>query len=274
MVDASGRAAGGAAARWAEELAGWAVPAHILEAAPRRPFVFPSEMFAAPVLGPGAPSRSTTIAADAIGEGGVVLDVGCGGGAAAFALVPPATQLIGTDRQQDMTDLFARTAAERGISCSVVVGPWPEVADDVPKADVAVSHNVLYNVPDIVAFATELHRHARRRVVLEITEHHPQRSRSPLWKHFWGIDRPDGPTAALAADALREAGIPVQVEASTATERDQDRARSVETSFWCRQLCLPEEREPEVAELMRTIDFPTERVTIWWDTAHISLPRH
>ncbi|MDP9393239.1 MAG: hypothetical protein M3Q27_02785 [Actinomycetota bacterium] len=37
-----------AAERWADELAAWAVPEEILDAAPRRPFVFFPEMFAAP----------------------------------------------------------------------------------------------------------------------------------------------------------------------------------------------------------------------------------
>ncbi|MEX2658563.1 MAG: methyltransferase domain-containing protein, partial [Acidimicrobiales bacterium] len=114
--------AGEAADRWREELAAWAVPPEILAAAPQRPFVFPPEMFAAPAPGTHPPTRSTAIAADAIRDGGVVLDVGCGGGAAGFALAPPATELIGTDRQQDMTELFANTAAERGIPCQVVTG--------------------------------------------------------------------------------------------------------------------------------------------------------
>jgi hypothetical protein len=55
------------------------------------------------------------------------------------------------------------------------------------------------------------------------------------------------------------------VETSTATARDHDRAAPVEAAFWCRQLCLPAEREPEVAALMRDVEFPRERVTLWWD---------
>lgn len=272
MTGPDERHADGAAARWREELAAWAVPPEILAAAPQRPFVFPPEMFAAPGPGTHPPTRSTTVAADAIRDGGVVLDVGCGGGAAGFALAPPATELVGTDRQCDMTDLFARTAAERAIPCRVITGPWPDIADEVPIADVAVSHNVLYNAPDVVEFAAALHHHARRRVVIEITERHPQTTRSPLWRHFWDIDRPEGPTASLAADALRDAGIPAVLETSKATARDEARAEHVHTDFWCRQLCLPPERAPEVAELVREIEFPTERVTIWWDTAGVELP--
>ncbi len=45
-----------AATRWAAELEAWAVPAHILEAAPQTPWVFPPDMFSAPE--PGSVPRS------------------------------------------------------------------------------------------------------------------------------------------------------------------------------------------------------------------------
>lgn len=255
-----------AAHRWAEELAAWAVPAEILDAAPRRPHVFSPEMFAAPP--PGGPlSRSSEIAAEALAGGGTVLDVGCGGGAAGFAVAPPATSLFGTDLQPDMLQLFERTAAERHLPARTTVGSWPEVAEQVPRADVVVCHHVLYNAADVVGFAAALHNHAGRRVVLELTERHPQVTRAPLWRHFWNLDRPTGPTAPLAVEALRAAGFPVRMEQCIATPRDESRAAGMEAAFWCRQLCLPPEREPEVAALLSELPFPTNQVTLWWDTS-------
>ncbi|MDP9393238.1 MAG: class I SAM-dependent methyltransferase [Actinomycetota bacterium] len=165
------------------------------------------------------PSRSTLVAAEALAGGGTVLDVGCGGGAAAFALVPPATEVVGTDRQEDMLRLFATTAAERGIPALTVHGSWPDIVDAVPEADVVVCHNVLYNAPDLLGFVSALSARARRRVVIEITERHPQVTRAPLWRHFWGLDRPSGPDALLAAEALREAGFPVVIERRAAAGR-------------------------------------------------------
>ncbi len=256
-----------AAERWADELAAWAVPEEILDAAPRRPFVFFPEMFAAPRRSDAVPSRSTLVAAEALAGGGTVLDVGCGGGAAAFALVPPATEVVGTDRQEDMLRLFATTAAERGIPALTVHGSWPDIADAVPEADVVVCHNVLYNAPELLGFVSALSAHARRRVVIEITERHPQVTRAPLWRHFWGLDRPSGPDALLAAEALREAGVPVVIERTAATGRDDEREARFEAAFWCRQLCLPPEREDEVAALLRDLPFPSSRVTLWWHTA-------
>ena len=253
-----------AARRWAEELAAWAVPTEILERSPRRPHVFSPEMFAPPPQGSPL-SLASRRAAESLGAGGTVLDVGCGGGAAAFAVTPPATAVFGVDRQADMLRLFAQTAAERGIPASTVLGGWPDVAEQTPTADVVVCHHVLYNAPDILPFARALHAHAGRRVVLEITERHPQVTRAPLWRHFWDLDRPAGPTAALALEALRDAGFPVRAEASTATPRDDTRTAAVEAAFWCRQLCLPPEREPDVAALLPDLPFPSERVTLWWD---------
>lgn len=222
-------------------------------------------MFAAPAPDRQHQSRSSQVAADALSGGGSVLDVGCGGGAATFAVAPPATQVIGVDRQEDMLQLFAATAAERGVPAQTVPGSWPDVASEMPVADVVVCHNVLYNVPDLVRFVRALHEHARRRVVIEITERHPQVARAPLWQHFWNLSRPTGPSAELAVEALREIGFAPVVERSSATARDADRAAPVEAAFWSRQLCLPTERESEVAALLPGLVFPPERVTLWWD---------
>lgn len=254
-----------AAQQWADELAAWAVPPEILAAAPQRPYVFSPEMFAAPPSGAHPRSRSTEVAAEALAGGGSVLDVGCGGGAAAFALVPPAREVVGTDRQADMLQLFAATAGERGIPAQTVCGSWPDVAGSVPAADVVVCHNLLYNAPDLVGFVTALHGHARRRVIVEITDRHPQVFRAPLWRHFWDLDRPSGPDASLAVDVLQEAGLRVVREDSAPTARDDQRAAPVEAVFWCRQLCLPPERQPEVAALLAELPFPAGRVTLWWD---------
>lgn len=106
-----------AAERWAQGLEEWAIPQAILDQAPQVPFVFPPEMFAAPPADHVSESRSTQLAAEVVANGGSLLDIGCGGGAAAFAVAPPATHLVGTDRQKGMCELFARTAEDRGISC-------------------------------------------------------------------------------------------------------------------------------------------------------------
>ena len=255
-----------AAARWGRAMAEWAIPSEILQGAPRRPFVFTPEIFAAPEPGTFEPSLSNRRAAEALGDGGSVLDIGCGGGSAGLSVAPPATEVIGTDRQPDMLELFSATAEQRGITASVHVGSWPDITDQVPVTDVVVCHNVLYNATDIAPFVAALDAHARRRVVIEITPKHPQDRRRPLWRHFWDLERPHEPTAAMAVEVIVEAGLdPVVEESLLPADRFTSRRTDHEAAQWCRNLCLPQEREAEVAALIADVPFPRERVTIWWD---------
>ena len=255
-----------AAQRWDRAMAEWAIPSEILDAAPSRPFVFSPDIFAAPEPGTFELSLSNRRAAEALGDGGSVLDVGCGGGSAGLSVAPPATEVIGTDRQPDMLELFEATTRRRGIAAQVHAGSWPEVADAVPVADVVVCHNVLYNATDIAPFVAALHAHARRRVVIEITPKHPQDRRRQLWRHFWDLERPHEPTAAMAVDVIVEAGLdPVVEESLLPEDRFASKRRDLEPAQWCRNLCLPREREAEVAALIADVPFPRERVTIWWD---------
>ena len=243
------------------------MPARILDAAPTRPFRFIPGMFVAPEPGTYESSTSDRLAAEALGDSGSILDVGCGGGSAAFALVPPATEVIGVDRQRDMLDLFAATARQRRVRASTHVGSWPEDAGRIPVADVVVCHHVLYNVSDIAGFTTALDSHARRRVVIEITPKHPQDHKRSLWRHFWDLERPREPTALTASKAIAEAGFAPMVEESLIPPgRTAARSAGLDAAAWCRQLCLPPERQAECAAIMADKPFPGERVTIWWDT--------
>lgn len=255
-----------AAQRWATELGAWRIDDEILATAPESPYVFPPELFAPRDDAPaGTPSQQR--ARQALPDAGTVLDVGCGGGAAALALVPPAGRVLGVDVQPDMLALFARGAAERGVAHAEFEGRWPEVAPQVPAADVVVAHHVAYNEAELAAFAVALGGHARRRVVLELTAVHPWVPVGPLWRHFHGQDRPDGPTAQLAAEVLREAGLPVHVEEWERAEGPRDVPRAARVAFMRRRLCLPASRDPEVDALLGPDADPRVRAiaTIWWD---------
>ena len=122
-----------------------------------------------------------------------VLDVGCGGGRAAFGLTPPATSVVGVDHQQAMLDVFTAAAEERHVTSRTVLGDWPDVADEAPSCDVVVCHHVLYNVQRIAPFLQALDAHAHRRVVIEMPVRHPLSHMADLWKHFWDLDRPQRP---------------------------------------------------------------------------------
>lgn len=260
-----------AADRWREELAAWAIDPDILAAAPESPYALAPGQFGAADRGAydPAPVPSRDRAGEALPAGGTVLDVGCGAGAAALALAPPAARLTGVDEQADMLAAFVAAGRERDVEVSTVQGRWPEVAGQVEPADVVVCHHVLYNVSEIVPFVLALHEHARRRVVLELTRTHPWTPVGPLWERAHGQPRPDGPTAELAEQVLRELGLEPRVEPFQRPVRNRPWAEEVASMR--RRLCLPVDRDEQVGRWMRelgTVHGDQARrdvVALWWD---------
>lgn len=248
---------------WRESLALWRIPEHILAAAPESPWIHPVELFDISTLDviPDSPSHAAARA----GLGSSLLDVGCGGGRAAFACVPPATHVIGVDHQPVMLERFAEMAKRRGITSEVFSGDWPDVSADVPVADVVTCHHVFYNVADLKPFVEALSAHARNRVVAELPMQHPLSDLSPWWQHFWGLDRPTTPNAYDAAECVRSLGYDVNVEVAEATSTpsvDED----AQVRFMRIRLCLPAERDDEVRDFMRTLPPRTRtNVTLWWN---------
>ena len=206
------------ARRWREDLDSWAIPPEILAAAPETPWGCPPALFRRAAEGAleddgtqTSPSRRRAL--EAVPDGGSVLDVGAGGGAASLPLCPPAAAVTAVDQSAGMLATFAELAEKRGIGHREVEGLWPDVAGDVAPADVVVCHHVLYNVGDIVPFVAALTAHARRRVVVEITARHPQAGLNELWERFHGNVRPTRPTADDAAAVLRDLGYELRFRA-------------------------------------------------------------
>lgn len=257
-----------AADRWRQALGGWAITQEILEAAPAAPWHFSPALFAqraeqALVEAPG-PSRRRAL--EALPDGGTVLDVGVGGGAASLPLAPPAGLLVGVDEGEGMLEAFASVAARRGVGSQTVAGRWPDVAREVTVADVVVCHHVVYNVADLVSFLDALTGHARHRVVLEMTGEHPTSNLNPLWRTIHGLERPTSPTAEDAIAVLAEMGLDVGVEESV---RDWghmgERAEMV--AMVRRRLCVGPERDDLIeAHLQAEAEGPPRRiVSLWWD---------
>jgi len=254
------------AEQWRSALEAWALPEEIINSAPQSPWIHPPVLFEVPDT--ISPSPSHDRAREVLVEGATVLDVGCGGGVAAFALTPPATRVIGVDHQPEMLTMFRANAAARGVDVETVEGFWPEVALRTPVADVATAHHVVYNVADIEPFLLALDDHARSRVVLELPNHHPLASMSEAWRHFWNLERPDVPTPVELLDVLRELGLNAQREqwrASTRAEPSPEQA----AHFMRIRLCLPESREGEVRDFLQShpASLTRELSTIWWDVA-------
>ena len=251
-----------AAQRWADDLAAWAVPREILDAAPESPWALPVELFRPSEPDPTSPSRMRAL--EALGDGGTVLDVGCGAGAASHALAPPASRIVGVDEDERMLAAFAEEAT---VDHDQVLGRWPDVAAAVEAADVVVCHHVLYNVPDIAAFAAALSSHARRRVVVELFDAHPVAWMNPLWRDLHGLDRPDRPRAADAFAAIRELEPGAAIERWEAPARDRGSIDEATFAFLRRRLCLTPDRDDELRNALSRTPPPAvrPRATIWWD---------
>ena len=255
-----------AATQWAEALASWAIPEEILSKAPESPWIHPPALFDVPSVIPPTPSHDR--AREALPSGGSVLDVGCGGGIAAFALVPKAGTVIGVDHQSEMLEMFAAHADELGVASETHFGFWPALAGETPAADVVTCHHVVYNVADIEPFLRELDAHARGRVVIEMPQRHPLWNRRNAWKHFWDIERPEDPTPEMLLDVLSEMGIVAHMhlwDGQAFKQLDID----TEVEFTRIRLCLPADRDEEIREFLLKETPATVRplATIWWDKA-------
>ena len=213
--------------------------------------------------GPTGPSAQRAL--EVLPEGGSLLDVGVGGGAASLPLVPPATSIVGVDEGEELLAAFRDAADRVGVAHRQVQGTWPAVASEVEPADVVVCHHVFYNVADLGPFAAALTDHARRRVVVELSGDHPTSNFNPLWKAIHGLERPTSPTADDAVAVLEELGLAVQREDS---ERpwgiDLDRAEQIAMAR--RRLCVGPERDAEIDALLgQPGEQPARRVvTLWW----------
>ncbi|MEQ3552275.1 class I SAM-dependent methyltransferase [Pseudonocardia nematodicida] len=263
---------GVAAERWRERQSARGIPEHILRHAPADPWTHHAPDFAPPQVPADTPShraaRTLAERAAALGCGGAsVLDVGCGGGDAAFGAAwpepSPVSRVVGTDRQADMLAVFAGAARARGIPHGTVHGSWPDAAPRAGRHDVVVCHHVLHNVVDLPPFLAALTAAARGTggVVVEMLPEHPMAWLDPLWVRFHDLHRPPSATADDAVAVLgEELGITPEVH-----RWERERRLPHDAAWVARRLCLPAARVPEVeAALAGTPPRRTDAVTLAW----------
>jgi SAM-dependent methyltransferase len=254
----------GALARWRERLEDWAIPEEILAAAPESPWGCPVGLFRSRARRAGSrpATPSNREAARFLPAGGTVLDIGAGGGAASLPLAGMAGRLVAVDESPAMVAAFLAAAEAAGVAAEGVEGRWPEVAGRVAPADVVVCHHVLYNVADLAPFADALTGHARRRVVAELTDRHPLVGLGPLWRRFHDLERPTGPGADDAVAALEALGLRVARQDWESQDRFGFDDLDELVAFTRRRLCLPADRDPEVAAAL--LDEGTRQVDGVW----------
>jgi SAM-dependent methyltransferase len=248
---------GPAAARWAELQEGRGIPPEILARAPANPWHHEVTFFAPPAEPLDTPSRRAAHAL--LPDAGSVLDVGCGGGAASFALADRAGHVTGVDQQQDMLDAFVAEAGARGVPHRTVLGRWPDAAAAAGTADVVVCHHVLHNVVDLVPFLEALTAAARRGVVVEMMAEHPMAWLDPLWVRFHNLHRPPPATTDDAVAVLREIGVEPVVQ------RWEREVPPRQDPVWVtRRLCLPEDAVPEVSDALEELRRSRLAATLSW----------
>lgn len=259
-----------AASRWRAALESWAIPPDILAAAPRSPYGFSVALFERAARdAPDRRSPTVDAVAAAFPPGGTLLDIGCGAGAASLPVAGTAGLLIGVDESADMLEAFATQAAEAGPEVTLHAGRWPDVADAVGMADVAVARNVAYNVPDLGDFAVAMSVHARSRAVLELSVRHPLHWMNPLWRAIHGVERPDAPTIDDAVAVLEECGLAPRVERWAGPALLAQVPIDEMVDFAAQRLCVGEDRAHDVRAALESAPPPVEQLTatVWWDGA-------
>ena len=249
---------------WREKLESWAIPQEILDQAPESPWIHPPALFQIPQLIEMSPSHERAF--EALPENGSILDIGCGGGIAAFAMGKKAGKVIGVDHQDEMLEMFSENARARATESKVHLGFWPAISDEVEIADVVVAHHVVYNVLEIVPFLEAMNAHALKRVVIEMPQHHPLSNLSGAWKHFWNLDRPIKPTPKDLLNVLHDMGINAHLQLWSGPVRvEQNPEKTVE--FTRIRLCLDKRQDSEINQFLANNPQPVQRdlATIWWD---------
>jgi SAM-dependent methyltransferase len=253
--------------RWAQMLAGWAIPEQIVATAPEPPYFFDPQVFTA--AADQAISRVDDTPSDAAARAalppeGTVLDVACGAGAASLRLHP--ARVTGVDPNAPLLAAFTERATRLGINASTVEGVWPDAEALTGIADVVVCHHVFYNVTDLAAFARELTYHARHRVIVELTAAHPMSWLAPYWKGLYGLHQPAQPAADDAVAVLAQLGYDVRQEHWRRDYQMIGETGDQAVARIARRLCLPVHRHDELRDLLANTPPPAERdvVTLWW----------
>jgi SAM-dependent methyltransferase len=243
---------------WADALNALKIPPEIQAQAVDDPWQLSVEPFArAAAEAADRDTAATRRAREALGDGGVVMDVGCGAGAGSAGLAPPATRIVGIDDDPRMLEAYRLLASDRDLPLETIEGTWPQIASETPVADVVVCNHVLYNIPDLAPFVRALVDHTRTVVVCELTAEHPRDWMNPHWMRFHELVRTPGPTAFQAAEIIDAMGF--QVEVSVTRRDSPPRDLDEVAKMVRRQLCLSPEREAEVRASLDEIPPPAVR---------------
>ncbi len=266
-----------AAARWRRQLEAWAIPQDLLDAVPDSPYEWPVVLWkrrSEQAREAGEETPTTAVVRALLPPGGSLLDVGAGAGRASLPLAGEGYRLTAVEKNPDAAQAFREESAALGVDAVVVEGAWPEV--EVPVHDVALCAHVVYDVQDIEPFLVGLAGHARRAVVVELTESHPWAGLAPYYRALHDLDRPEGPTVDDLVESVADL-----FETEVCVERWSRPGHAWYESWdeliehYGRRLVLPRRRWAELRDLMAPdvtdrdgrlyVGSPERRLaTVWW----------
>jgi SAM-dependent methyltransferase len=267
---------------WRRHLESWALPDALLDGVEESPYGWDaqfSERIRALDAESGRDSPTVALIADILGGGGSVLDVGAGAGRLSIPLALRGHRVTAVERDEEMARALGAGAERESVEVTRIVGSWPQVAGNAHLHDVTLSAHAVYDVAAIGPFVEEMHRTARRAVVVEMTPRHPWTGLSRYYRALHGIERPSRPTVDDFAAVVEE------VVGATPQRRWWVEAPSVRfadlqelLAFYRRRLLVPPERSLEAAALLETdvrklddgwliLGEPErEVVAVWWRT--------
>lgn len=248
-------------ALWGAALAAWRLPDEIAEAIPTATPHAMVPRHRQRLTTDHTPTVSAALAA--LMPAGSVLDVGCGTGNAAMPLRRYTSALIGVDTNVAALRELERWARESDLPLRLVCGSWPQIAAEAGDVDVVISNHVLYDVGVLAPFIRAMDASAKRKVVIEITETHPEVTLNALWWRFHALRRPDGPTADDAIAVIDSLGLDAHTTRWVRPSLNRTPAERVPLAR--NALRLPPDRDAEIEEALRQMGDPPRRmVTIEW----------
>ena len=265
-----------AAAHWRALLEGWALPPALLAAVPGSPYEWPAGLWRrGQGVESGADTPTVRAVAGLLPPGGSVLDVGAGTGRASLALATRGYPVTAVEPNREMAAALCAEAEVAGVEVRLIEGAWPKVAPQAGRHDVALAAHVVYDVADLAPFLRALHEAARAGVVLEAGEHHPWAGLARYYRALHGLDRPDGPTAALLVEVVEEVlGVGPQVERWANRSRLHFADLQELVDLYRRRLLVPIERTAELTDLLApdivekdgwlSLGHDAGVVTVWW----------
>jgi hypothetical protein len=127
----------------------------------------------------------------------VWLELGAAAGRLAVPLAPSVGRFLAVDPSARMRAALQAAAAEAGVtSIEVRDGRWPEDADALPTADVALAANMFYAMEQPLPFVDAMERRARRLCVVTAADRPGRTPDADVWAEVMGEPLVVGPGAS------------------------------------------------------------------------------